>query len=299
MKLRKILVLVLAMVIMLLSCSLTSCSNANTVTIASKDYTENIILGEMFAQLVEANTDLNVKKKLNLGGTFVCFQAIQNGDIDIYPEYTGTALTAELKMDVIKDPDKSFETVRDEFDKQFDIKWFKPLGYNNTYALAVTDEIYQEYKIETYSELAEISENFIFGTEAEFLNRQDGYDGLVETYNMKFKDEPKQMDISLKYQAIGNGEIDVTDAFTTDGAIKQYNLKVLEDDKDFFPPYYVAPIIRKDTLEKHPELEDVLSKLSGIIDEETMMDLNYKVDVEDKDIEKVVKEFLQEKDLID
>ncbi|MBR0597998.1 glycine betaine ABC transporter substrate-binding protein [Sinanaerobacter chloroacetimidivorans] len=278
--------------------TLTGCGKDNEIVIGSKDFGENVVLGEMFAQLIETNTDLKVNRKLNMGGTFVCFEAIKNGDIDIYPEYTGTGLTAQLKMDVITDSDEAYRVVSEEFGKQFDIKWLKPLGFNNTYTLAVTNEVYEQYGVETYSDLAKVSENLIFGAEHEFFDRQDGYDGLVALYGIKFKSDPKKMNVSLKYQAIGKGDMDVTDAFSTDGPIKQYNLKVLEDDKNFFPPYYAAPIVRNETLEKHPELEDVLNQLAGLIDDSTMTDLNYKIDVEGKSIEAVAKEFLNAKGLI-
>lgn len=273
-------------------------SSSKTIVIGSKDFSENIVLGEIFAQLVEAKTDLKVERKLNMGGTFVCFEAIKNGDIDIYPEYTGTGLTAQLEMDVISDPDEAYRVVSEEFDKQFGITWLKPLGFNNTYTLAVTQAVYEEYGVETYSDLAKVSENLVFGAEHEFFDRQDGYDGLVEAYGLTFKGEPKKMNVSLKYQAIGNGDIDVTDAFSTDGPIKQYNLKVLVDDKGFFPPYYAAPIIRNETLKEHPELEDVLNELAGLIDEETMTELNYKVDVESQDVETVATEFLTDAGLL-
>lgn len=288
----------LLVLILLLTLVLTGCSETKTVTIGSKDYGENIALGEMFAQLIEADTDIKVIRKLNMGGTFVNFEALKNGDIDMYPEYTGTALTAQLKMDVINDPDKAYEVVAKEFDEQFDIKWLAPFGFNNTYTLAVTDAVYQEYGVETFSDLAKISDKLIFGAEHEFFDRQDGFDGLVETYGITFKGEPMKMNVSLKYQAIGNGDMDVTDAFSTDGPIKQYNLKVLVDDKNFFPPYYPAPIIRNDTLEKYPELEGVLNKLGGLIDEEAMTEINYKVDVEGLNLETVVTEFLTEKGLL-
>ena len=173
------------------------------------------------------------------------------------------------------------------------------MGLNNTYTLAVTDAVYQKYGVETYSDLAKVSKNLVFGAEHEFFNRQDGYDGLVAMYGFTFKGEPKKMNVALKYQAIGNGDMDVTDAFATDGPIKQYQLKVLVDDKDFFPPYYAAPIIRNDTLKDHPELEEVLNKLAGLIDDPTMTDLNYQVDVEGRDVEVVVKDFLQSKGLIE
>lgn len=292
-------VIALATVLLLLpSVVLIGCSSSNTVTVGSKDYSENIVLGEIFAQLIEAKTDLKVIRKLNMGGTFVNFEAIKNGQIDLYPEYTGTALTAQLKMDVITDADETYRTVSEEFDKQFNIKWLKPLGFNNTYTLAVTNEIFETYRIETFSDLAAISENLVFGAEHEFFDRQDGFDGLVKTYGMKFKGEPKKMNVSLKYQAMGSGDIDVTDAFATDGQIKQYNLKVLKDDKNFFPPYYAAPIIRKEVLEKYPELEQILNSLEGLIDDETMMEINYKIDVDNQDIKKVAEDFLREKGLI-
>jgi osmoprotectant transport system substrate-binding protein len=281
-----------------MSITLFGCSGDDTVTIGSKDFGENVVLGEMMAQLIEQHTDLKVDRKLNMGGTFVCFEAIKNGDIDIYPEYTGTGLTAQLKMDVISDPDEAYQTVAEEFDKQFGIKWLEPFGFNNTYTLAVTDAVYQEYGIETFSDLAEVSENLVFGAEHEFFDRQDGFDGLVDMYGITFKGEPKKMNVSLKYQAIGNGDMDVTDAFATDGPIKKFNLKVLEDDKGFFPPYYAAPIIRNETLEAHPELEEVLNKLAGKIDDATMTELNYKIDVEGQEIETVAAEFLQSEGLL-
>lgn len=298
MRLKKILVLTTAL-ILVLSLAMTGCSGKdNEIVIGSKDFGENVVLGEMFAQLIEADTDLKVARKLNMGGTFVCFEAIKNGDIDLYAEYTGTGLTAQLKKDVIGDPDEAYRVVSEEFGKQFGIKWLEPLGFNNTYTLAVSNEVYEQYGVETFSDLAKISDRLTFGAEHEFFDRQDGFDGLIDAYDMTFKGEPKKMNVSLKYQAIGNGQMDVTDAFATDGPIRQYNLKVLEDDKRFFPPYYAAPIIRMDTLDEHPELEGILNKLAGLIDDATMTELNYKIDVEGKDIAEVAKGFLQSQNLI-
>lgn len=229
---KKLLIMIAALLVMTLA--LSGCGGEKkSVVIGSKDFTESIILGEMFAQLIEGNTDIDVTRKLNMGGTFVCFEAIKNGDIDIYPEYTGTGLTAQLKMDVITDADEAYQVVADEFDKQFNIKWLSPLGLNNTYTLAVTQEVAEEYGVETFSDLAGVSENLIFGAEHEFFNRQDGFEGLVEAYDMKFAGEPKKMQVALKYQAIGNGDMDVTDAFATDGQIIQYNLKILRTIRDF------------------------------------------------------------------
>lgn len=291
--------LIIVPLILAIAIAISGCSGGdNKIVIGSKDFSENVVMGEVFAQLIEANTELKVTRKLNMGGTFVCFEAIKGGDIDIYPEYTGTGLTAQLKMDVITDPDEAYRVVSEEFDKEFGIKWLEPLGFNNTYTLAVSKEVYEEYGVETFSDLAEISNRLIFGAEHEFFDRQDGYDGLVALYGMTFKEEPKKMNVSLKYQAIGNGDMDVTDAFATDGPIRQYSLKVLQDDKGFFPPYYAAPIVRNDTLEAHPEIEDILNQLAGRIDDDTMTELNYLIDVEGKDVDVVAREFLEAQGLI-
>lgn len=288
---KKIMIMFAALLVMTLA--LSGCGgDKKSVVIGSKDFSENIILGEMFAQLIENNTDIEVVRKLNMGGTFVCFEAIKNGDIDIYPEYTGTGLTAQLKMDVITDSEEAYRVVAEEFEKQFNIKWLSPLGLNNTYTLAVTQEVAEEFGVETFSDLAAVSEELIFGAEHEFFNRQDGFEGLVDAYGMEFAGEPKKMQVALKYQAIGNGDMDVTDAFATDGQIIQYNLKILEDDKGFFPPYYVAPIVKNETLEQFPELEGVLDMLAGMVDDATMTELNYRVDVEGESVETVATDFL-------
>ncbi len=275
---------------------LTGCSSSDKIVVGSKDFSENIVIGEMLAQLIETHTDLKVDRRLNMGGTFVCFEAVKKGEIDLYPEYTGTGLTAQLKMDVISDPDETYRIVKEEFDKQFDIKWLEPFGFNNTYAIAVTSELAGQYNLTNCSDLAPISDQLVFGAEHEFFNRQDGYDGFIDLYGITFKEVAK-MNVSLKYQAIGDGKMEVTDAFATDGQIKQYDLKILEDDLNFFPPYYAAPIVRNEQLEKHPELEGVLNMLSGAISDSDMTDLNYKVDVEQKDVAAVAKEFLASKGL--
>jgi osmoprotectant transport system substrate-binding protein len=276
----------------------TGCAKNDSITIGSKDFGENIVIAEMLSQLVETHTDLKVNRKLNLGGTFVNFNAIKNNQIDLYPEYTGTGLTAHLKMDVVNDPDESYRIVSEEFVKQWDIVWLEPFGFNNTYTLAVTPEVYEKYGVETYSDLIPYAGELVFGAEHEFFDRQDGFDGLVEMYGLNFKGEPMKLNASLKYQAIGRGDMDVTDAFATDGPIKQYSLKILEDDLGFFPPYHAAPIVRKEVLDKHPELKSVLNMLAGKLDDATMTELNYLVDVEGKAVEQVAKEFLTSLNLV-
>ncbi len=283
----------------LASIALTGCGSKDTVVIGSKDFSENIIIGEMLAQLVENKTDLQVNRKLNMGGTFINFEALKKGDIDIYTEYTGTGLTAQLKMDVMSDPDETYRVVSEEFDKQFDIKWLKPLGFNNTYAAAVSRAVADEYDLKTCSDLIGVSENLVFGGENEFFNREDGFEGFCELYGISFKGDPKMMNVSLKYQAIGNGDMDVTDVFATDAEIKKYDLQILEDDKNFFPPYYAAPIVRNEALKNHPELEDVLNLLAGQISDEEMTALNYEVNVEQKEVAQVATDFLKNKGLLE
>jgi osmoprotectant transport system substrate-binding protein len=268
------------------------------IVIGSKNFTENMILGEIFTQLIRDKTDLEVEYKENLGGTMVCFEALKKGELDLYPEYTGTGLTAHLKMDVITDADRVYEIVKEEFDQRYKITWLEPLGLNNTYAVAVSGDFAERNKLSKASELAPLSKNLRFGADHEFFNRQDGYPGMIKTYGLKFKGEPVKMDIALKYKAIFEGKIDVTDAFTTDGQLIRYKLKVLEDDKHFFPPYYAAPIVKNETLEKHPEIETVLNELAGKISDAEMQQMNYQAEAEDKAIEDIAREFLVEQGLI-
>ncbi|HZJ89022.1 MAG TPA: glycine betaine ABC transporter substrate-binding protein, partial [Sphaerochaeta sp.] len=198
----------------------------------------------------------------------------------------------------IKDPEESYKVVQQEMAERWDIIWLKPFGFNNTYTLAVTAEIQEQYNLETYSDVIAVADKLVFGAEHEFFDREDGFDGLVAHYGFSFKGEPMKMNTSLKYQAIGKGDMDITDAFSTDGPIKQYDLRVLEDDKSFFPPYHAAPVVRAEVLEKHPEVGQVLNLLGGKINDETMAELNYLVDVLGNPVEQVAQEFLQSLGLI-
>ena len=272
-------------------------SSGKKVTVGSMYFTESKLLAEMEAQLIEKNTGIAVERKFNMDGSPICFQAIKSGQIDIYPEYTGTALMTLLKLPVDPDPDSVYQTVSREFEKQFQLTWLEPLGFNNTYAVAVTREYAEKNNLKTVSDLVPLSGGLIFGAEHQFFDRNDGYSGLVAAYGLKFKQTSK-MDVSLKYQAVAQNKIQATDAFTTDGQLKALNLVCLEDDKGFFPPYYAAPVIRDDTLKKYPELKDALNKLGGQIDETTMQELNYKVDNQKQSIESVAAGFLKEKKLI-
>ena len=277
--------------------ALAGCSKSDKIVVGSMYFTENKLLAEMEAQLIEKNTGLAVERKFNMDGSPICFQALKGGQIDLYPEYTGTALMTFLKRPVDSDPDRVYKTVSEEFEKQFQLSWLKPLGFNNTYAVAVTRNYAEQNGLETVSELVPLSKNLIFGAEHQFFDRSDGYQGLIKTYALAFRQSSK-MDVSLKYQALSQGKIQATDAFTTDGQLKALDLVCLKDDRRFFPPYYAAPVVRDETLKKHPELRNALNKLAGKINETTMQDLNYQVDSEKKAVESVASAFLKEKGLI-
>ena len=268
-----------------------------TLTIGSKNFTENIIMAEIMAQTVEANTSLKVERKLNLGGTLICWEGLKKGELDMYPDYTGTGLMAILKREVITDPDEVYNIVQQEYNKQFKIKWLKPVGFNNTYATAVTKEFAKKHALNTTSDLKAHAGDLVFCAEQEFFNRNDGFQGFCQAYGLKFKDT-KAMDIGLKYKAVADGKVDVIDAFSTDGELVSYKMKVLEDDQNFFPPYYCAPVVRMDTLEKHPELEDVLNKLAGKISDEDMQQMNYKVKEKGLNPADVAAEFLKAKGIV-
>ncbi|WHY75599.1 glycine betaine ABC transporter substrate-binding protein [Neobacillus sp. WH10] len=276
-----------------------STANADDkIVIGSKNFSESMILGNMLADLIENKTDIQVERKLNLGGTQVAFSAIKNGDIDLYVEYTGTGLINILKHPPESDPNKVYDYVKKEFKQKYNIELLKPLGFNNTYALAVRQDTANEYGLNTISDLAKVSGNLIMGPTIEFPNREDGLIGLSKTYNIEFKDV-KAVDGGLRYTAIDNHKSDVIDAFSTDGLLEEFQLKVLKDDKDFFPPYYAVPIIKEETLKDHPELKNAINTLSGKLSDEKMRELNYKVDSLKQSPAKVAKEFLENEGLLD
>ncbi len=268
------------------------------ITIGSKEFTEQIILGEMLAQLVESRTGVTVEKKFGLGGTMVCFNALKNGEIDLYPEYTGTGLTAILNREVVTDPDEVYRIVRDEFERKFDLVWLRPFGFNNTYALAMRSDQAEQLGLSKISDLSGRDLGLVPGFTQEFLERPDGYPGLVKDYALEFAAEPRGMDPGLMYIALKEGNVDIICAFATDGRIPAFDLRVLEDDRHYFPPYYAAPLVREETLARVPELGSILNELAGVITDEKMASLNYQVDEEGKAPETVASEFLREAGLI-
>jgi len=267
------------------------------IVIGSKNFNEQLILGNMLAELIEKNTDIEVDRKLNLGGSSIAFDALKSGELDMYVEYTGTALVNIMGQPVVNDPDRAYDIVSDYFNKNYGITWLKPLGFNNTYTLAVRQDTADKYNLETFSDLAEASKQLTLGCTIEFSNREDGYLGLSKKYNMNFKNV-SPVDGGLRYTSLNNNKIDVIDAFLTDGLLRAFNLKVLKDDKNFFPPYYAAPIVSNKTLEKYPELRNLINKLAGKLDDEKMRELNYKVDKLNEDPAKVADDFLLENGLI-
>lgn len=268
------------------------------IVIGSKNFTEQLILGNMLADLIEDKTDLQVERQLNLGGTKVAYGALEKGEIDAYVEYTGTLLIDVLKQDVETDPKAVYAKVGKMIPEKSQVDVLDPIGFNNTYALAMTKEDIKKYDLKTVSDMSKVSDRLILGSTIEFANREDGYLGLKKKYpDMKFKDV-QPVDGGLRYTALTNGRTNVIDSFSTDGLLKKFDLTVLKDDKEFFPPYYAVPLVRQETLKEHPELKKVLNTLKDKITDEKMQELNYKADVEKQRPEKVARDFLIEEGLI-
>ncbi|MDY7033071.1 MAG: glycine betaine ABC transporter substrate-binding protein [Thermodesulfobacteriota bacterium] len=269
-----------------------------TITIGSKHFTEQEIIAEIMAQMIEMNTDMKVIRKFNLGGTMVCFNALKSGDIDLYAEYTGTGLVNILKRKAQNDPEEVYQVVKETFHEEFGLVWLKPFGFNNTYTLTMRKRHAEKLGIKRISDIA-LHRNLLQpGFDAEFLERPDGYPGLAKKYGFTFKKRPKQMDPGLMYKACAEGAVDIIDGFATDGRISAYNLFVLEDDRSFFPPYYAAPLVREEVLAGNPKIDNVLIRLAGTISDETMQRLNFQVDKEEKRASLVARNFLLERKLI-
>ena len=277
---------------------LAACSGGKeAVVIGSKEFTEQVILREMMAALIEGNSDIEVGQKF-LGGTLICFESLKNGQIDLYVEYTGTALTAILKQEPMTDPQAVYDKVKDTFAEQYKLVWLSPLGFNNTYALTMRKAQAQKLGVQKISDLEAYKDHLSSGFTHEFIERPDGYPGLIKHYEWSLEKEPKGMDPGLMYKAIENKNVDLICGFATDGRIPAFDLVMLEDDKHFFPPYYAAPVVRSDTLDKYPKLEEILNKLADKIDNKTMAQLNYEVDEKGRQAAEVAREFLQKNGLI-
>ena len=269
-----------------------------TINIATKPMTEGYILGQMLTELIEQDTDLKVHITNGVGGgTSNIHPAIVKGEFDLYPEYTGTSWEAVLKKEASYDESK-FDELQKEYKEKYNLEYVNLYGFNNTYGLAVNKDIAEKYNLKTYSDLAKVSNNLIFGAEYDFFEREDGYKELQKVYNIDFK-KKIDMDIGLKYQAMKDKKIDVMVIFTTDGQLAVSDVIVLEDDKKMYPSYRAGTVVRSEILSEYPELKPVLEKLNNILDDKTMADLNYQVESEGKKPEDVAREYLQEKGLLE
>lgn len=276
-----------------------------TITVASSDYTEQFILAEMMALMLE-DAGYPVEREHNLGGTFVVHEGRESGDIDVHVDYTGQSLTILDKTvaDVSDEGDsrdeqveKVYEYVKKTYEEEFNTIWLDPLGLNNTYALAMRREDAEERGIKTYSDLIPVADELIMGASQEFLVRDDGLLGIQDLYGMTFSNT-SGMASGLMYSALQEGEVDVISAFATDGRIQSMDFVLLEDDLGFFPPYYACPLVRAEIIEQAPETEEILNQLAGKIDDSTMQGLNFRVDDGGEEFADVARDFLTEQGII-
>lgn len=270
---------------------------ADVISVGSKDFTEQLILGEMYALVLE-DSGFTVQRKLNLGGTPVAQAAIESGEIDLYPEYTGTGLLTVLRLPPSSDQQTVFDTVNQEYQSRFGLVWLDPAPMNNTQALAMTGDRAAALGIRTISDFAAQASDLVLIGPPEFEIREDGLPGLQAAYGDFVLRDYKAVDAGLRYRGLLDGEADVAVAFGTDGEISAFNLVVLEDDQGLFPPYQVAPVVRQDTLAENPGIADALNQLAPLLDDDTMRQLNYEVSGNQREPAEVAREFLVNAGLI-
>jgi osmoprotectant transport system substrate-binding protein len=268
-----------------------------TIVVGSKNFTEQIVLAELFAQQIEAHSTLHVERRVNLGGTLLCHDALVAGKIDLYPEYTGTALTAVLKEPPQNDPSAVFHRVQDLYRTRFGVEVMAPLGFNNTFAMVVRGDDAAKLHLRTISDIGMIAPKWRAGFGYEFMERADGYAGWVAAYGLHFSGEPRILDLGLLYRALADRQVDLVAGNSTDGLIAALGMVALEDDRHYFPPYEAVPLVRRAMLDKDPEVGAALGQLTGKISEEEMRRMNYAVDGEHRDPAEVVREFRKAKNL--
>ena len=267
--------------------------NEATIVIGSKNFTEQVLLGEIVATLIETNSSLRVIRRFDLGGTFVCHKALTAGELDLYVEYTGTALAAILSESPGGGPDAVYRRVADEYDRRFGLTWLPQLGFNNTFARIVRSEDAAKHSLSRISDLARVADTFRPGFGYEFVERADGYKGLAAAYGFEFAQPPREMDLGLIYRALVEHQVDVVAGNSTDGLIESLGLVILQDDRGYFPPYHAAPVVRSGTLTQHPELHALLARLGGSISEEQMRRMNRAADVDHQEPHRIALEFLK------
>jgi glycine betaine/choline ABC-type transport system substrate-binding protein len=277
----------------------TSCSSSRTkrIVIGSKNFTESLILGELIAQMIESHTQLKVDRRFYLAGTYICHQGMLSGRIDIYPEYTGTALTAILKENPSGDERAVYQRVKDQYERRFGLTLSPGFGFNDTFAMEIRGEDARNSKLTTLSQATAFAPHWRAGFGYEFMERPDGYRGLAAAYNLHFAEQPRVMDLGLLARALRDHQIDIAAGNTTDGLIPALDLFVLEDDRHYFPPYEAVAVIREQTIRDHPEIENMIAKLGGKISEAEMRQLNYAADGQHRDVKDLVRDFLHNKGL--
>jgi osmoprotectant transport system substrate-binding protein len=286
--------------IVLLSIGLLSCSKSHPdrIVIGSKNFTESLLLGELMAQQIEAHTNLKVERRFYLAGTFICQQSMLSRRIDIYPEYTGTALTAILKEKSSGAEKEVYQKVKSEYERRFNLTLGPAFGFNDTFAIEIRGEDARRLNLKTLSGAASFAPHWRAGFGYEFMERGDGYRGLAATYGLRFAGPPRLMDLGLLARALRDRQIDLAAGNTTDGLISALDLFVLEDDRHYFPPYQAVPVIRGQTIHDHPEITAALGPLAGTISDDEMRRLNYAVDGQHRDAREMIKDFLRRKGLV-
>ena len=272
-------------------------SHSDRIVVGSKNFTESFILGELIAQQIEQHTKLKVERRFYLAGTYICQQAILSGRIDIYPEYTGTALTAVLKQPATNSRSDVYSRVKREYENRFGLTLGPAFGFNDTFAMKIRGEDARRLNLKTLSQAAAYAPRWRAGFGYEFMERPDGYRGLVETYGLHFAEQPRIMDLGLLARALKDHQIDFAGGNATDGLIPALDLLVLADDRHYFPPYEAVPVIRKQVLQQHPELSSALTALGNMISDAEMQQMNYAVDGQHRDTQQVVRDFLRKKGL--
>jgi osmoprotectant transport system substrate-binding protein len=272
---------------------LAACSRTPHIVVGSKNFTEQLVLGEILAQYIEQKVGVPVERKLNLGGTLLAHQALVNGSIDLYPEYTGTALTVILKQPPVTNPGQALEQVRQAYRSRWNLEWLAPLGFNDTFAMMVRGETARALHISTLSEAA-ARQPWRLGAGYEFQQRPDGLDGLLKTYGLKSQGPPVVMDLGLLYQALNGRKVDLIAANSTDGLASVMDVTILEDDRHYFPPYECGVVVREQILVQFPRLREALQELSGKISDGAMRKLNHSIDGEHRPPAQVAAAFLRE-----
>ena len=273
-------------------------SSHRDMVVGSKNFTEQLVLGEIFAQMLEHYCQAPVDRRFYLAGTYVCQQAILAGRIDVYPEYTGTALAAVLKQKASGDAAQVYEEVRRRYQQKFDLDVMAPLGFNNSFAMVMRGDDARRLGLTRLSQLAPEAPRMRLGVGYEFLERQDGYQGLVRSYDLKFEEAPRVMDLGLLYRALESRSVDIVAGSNTDGLIRALRLIVLDDDRHYFPPYDAVLIARPDLFQRFPRARSAFERLAGRITADDMRALNYAVDGEKRDAAAVAVEFLQHRNLL-